>query len=199
LDARKISTVRRSQFRPLVYSFDPIYELLKKRGRCGRCATRRLPERPAINRTFEYSRPWFTERTPISVHQVIEILWAISSAMRLSKLQPAELREWWLRRKSSSRSERSFELLADDHANPKQWLESAAFLTTRSDVQWSEGRTTSQEELAIHRSCADVNGKDLRTRQNPSVSELIAKRTATLVASGSDLACSMSVKAALWI
>ena len=91
-----------------------------------------------LTRTFDFSRPWSIAYTPISVHQVLEILLGdILGNARMGNSSPAELRVWWRQRKLTSRSERSFELLADDHARPEQWLEGADFLTTRSDVQWS--------------------------------------------------------------
>jgi hypothetical protein len=187
---------------PLMYSFDPVYVLLKKEGEDGVEALLNAYQNDhRLTRTFDYSRPWSMAYTPISVHQVVEILLGdiLGDSAHIGTSSPAELREWWRQRKSSNRSERSFERLADDHASPEQWLEGADFLTTRSDVQWSEGRKMSLSGACdAQKAAPEVNGKELRTRHNPSVSELIAKRAASLVASGSDLACSMSVKAALW-
>ncbi len=186
---------------PLMYSGDPVFDLLKKEGDAaveGLLAAYENDQR--LTRTFDYSRPWSIEYTPVPVHQVIEILLGdILGTARVQSSTPAELRAWWQQRKSTSRSERSFELLADDRASPAQWLEAADYLTTRSDLQWSEGGKMSPPGACDPKKNApDVNGRELRTRQNPSVMELLAKRTASLAQSGSDVACSMAVKAALW-
>jgi hypothetical protein len=92
-----------------------------------------------------------------------------------------------------------FEVLADDKASPERWLEAAAYLTTRSDVQLAFGNTLMHTEVCDPAIPVPAPyGEDLRPRQNPSVSDLLAKRTAALVGSNSDLACRMAIKAALW-
>jgi hypothetical protein len=90
-------------------------------------------------------------------------------------------------------------LLADDKAGPERWLESANFLTMRSDLHWANGNTVTRTEACDPKKAVPpVYGEGLRERQEPSMSELLAKRTAILVASNSNLACRMAVDAALW-
>lgn len=184
----------------LTYSFDPIYSALKNEGDAAVDSLLDAYEFDnRLTRTFDFGRPWYIDRTPIPVHDVVQILLGDLLGNSIGTSSPSELRAWWAQRKSSNRSERSFELLADDQAKPPQWLEAADVLTTRSDVQWSErGKSSQTGACDPTKPAPDVNGEPLRTRKNPSVSELIAKRTASLVASGSELACSMSVRAALW-
>jgi len=186
----------------LLYSFDPVYKLLKEEGEeAVEILLNAYENDHRLTRTFDYARPWYIEYTPIPVHHVVEILLGdiLGDRARIGNSSPAELRAWWRQRKSSNRADRSFELLADDQASPEQWLEGADFLTTRSDVEWVEGgKTGAAGACDVQKAAPEVNGKGLSTRRNPTVSELIAKRTASLVASGSDLACSMAVKAALW-
>lgn len=186
---------------PLIYSFDPVYAALKNEGEAAVDSLLDAYEfDKRLTRTFDFGRPWNIDRTPIPVHDIVEILLGdILGDARIRNSRPAELRAWWAQQKSNNRSERSFEILADDQAKPEQWLEAADFLTTRSDVQWSEGGKLSAAGACDPTKAApDVNGEELRARKDPSVNELIAKRTASLVASGSELACSMSVRAALW-
>lgn len=186
---------------PLIFMFDPDYELLNREGDAAVDALIDAYENDRrLTRTFDYSRPWSTWYTPVRVHQVIALLLNdLVGDSDWSGKSPAELRLWWRQLHSSTRAERSLEMLADDNATPQQWLESADFLTTRSDLQGPEGdRVSPAGACDPDKPAPAVNGEAFRTRRNPSIGELLARRTATLVAEGSDAACGMSVKAALW-
>jgi len=186
---------------PLVFSFDPDYELLKREGDGAvEALINAYGDDARLTRTFDYSRPWAIAYTPISVHQVVELLLRdILGDAAVTGRSPAELLSWWRQHQSSDRAERSLELLANDQARPEQWLEAADFLTTRSDLQWSDaGRVSPAGACDPGKPLPAVNGEQFRSRQHPSISELLSKRTTALLAQGSDLACLMSVKAALW-
>ncbi|HEY3738315.1 MAG TPA: hypothetical protein VGL53_00650 [Bryobacteraceae bacterium] len=184
---------------PLEYSFDPVYSALKNEGETpvGSLLDAYAFDK-RLTRTFDYSRPWQVDRTPVPVHDVVKhLLGEILGEARVRDSSPAELRNWWAKNQSSNRASRSFEILADDQAKPEQWLESADFLTARSEPHWFEpGRAV--VDCDPEKPAPEMFGKELKSRQNPSVSALMLKRTASLVAIGSDLACSMAVKAAWW-
>jgi len=186
---------------PLVFSFAPAYKLLVREGDAAVIALIDAYENDErLTRTFDYSRPWNIAYTPIAVHQVVELLLGdVLGDNAWKGKTPAELQSWWRERHSTSRAERSFQMLADDRATHEQWLESADFLTTRSDLQRFQGGFTMQPGgCDPGKSLAPPNGESFRTRANPSMTELLQKRAAALANLGSSLACVMSVKLALW-
>jgi hypothetical protein len=186
---------------PLFCSFDPDYVLLKQEGDA---AVEALIEvygnDQRLTRSFDYGRPWSIVFTPVSVHHFVELLLGdmLGNATVAGKSAP-ELLSWWRQHQAGDRAERSLEILASDQATPEQWLEATDFLTTRSDVQWSDtGKMRPPGACDPGKPAPVVNGEQLRSRRNPSVSELLAKRVVALMAQGSDIACSIAVKAALW-
>lgn len=184
----------------LIYSFDPVYRLLKKEGEAAVDSLLNAYENDQrLTRTFDYSRPWNIEYTPITVHHVLELLLVdiLGDPDLIHRSTPAELRAWWRQHQSSDRVTRSFEALADDHAPPQRWLESATYLTARSDVE-VDGSRISGSKCDPQKPAPALYGESLRSRQGPSLAELLAKRTAALAATNSDLACGMAVTAALW-
>jgi hypothetical protein len=186
----------------LMFSFDPVYQLLVREGGAAVPALIDAYENDhRLTRTFDYSRPWSIEYKPIAVRHVVELLLGdLLGDSAWSGKSPAELRSWWHDRQSTTRAERSFETLADDHATPEQWTESADFLATRSDLQRSgHGWSTLQPGACDPGATpAPPNGEPLRSRTKPSVTELMQKRVAAFANQGSELACSMAIKLALW-
>jgi hypothetical protein len=184
-----------------VFWLDPDYALLKKEGDAAVDALIDAYENDKrLTRAFDYSRPWSTAYTPVPVRDVIKMLLTDTLGRTVVPgKSPAELRAWWQQRHSRDRAERNFEMLADDAATPQQWLEAADFLTTRSDLQWTgAGKMSDAGACTPGKKPPPLHGDKLRSRHNPGIGDLILKRTASMVALGSDLACSMSVKAALW-
>jgi hypothetical protein len=188
---------------PLFFSFDPVYEQLKKEGEAAVDALLDAYENDQrLTRTFDYSRPWQVEQTPVPVRQVVELLLGdlVGDSSFIHGSAPGELRTWWRQHHSSSRAARSFEVLADDRAASERWLDSAGYITMRSDVQWGDGRPLSQDGEACDpaKPVPPLYGESLRSRQAPSVSELLAARTMALARSNSVRTCRMAVTAALW-
>lgn len=187
----------------LQFSFDPVYEQLKKEGEAAVDALLDAYDNDQrLTRTFDYSRPWQVEQTPVPVRQVVELLLGdlVGDANFIHGSTPGELRTWWGQHHSSSRVARSFEVLADDRASAERWLDSAGYITMRADVEWGDGQAKSQDGEACDpaKPVPSLHGESLRSRQSPSVSELLATRTAALARSNSDGACRMAVAAALW-
>jgi len=183
------------------FALDPICEQLRKEGGAAVDSLLDVYEHDQrLTRTLDYSRPWMTDRTPIPVRQVAEVLLGeiLGDPKWVRSSTPAELRAWWREHHTNTRAGMFFEVLADDRASPERWLEAAAYLTTRSDVHLAVGGLWHTEVCDPTIPVPAPYGEDLRPRQNPSVSDLLAKRTAALAASNSDLACRMAIKAALW-
>ncbi len=187
---------------PLIFSFAPEYRLLVREGDAAVPALIDAYENDhRLTRTFDYSRPWSIEYKPIAVGHVVQLLLGdLLGDSAWSGKSPADLRSWWRDRQSTSRAERSFETLADDHATPEQWTESADFLASRSDLQRSgHGWSTLQPGACDPGATpAPPHGEPLKSRTKPSVTELMQKRVAALASQGSELACSMAIKLALW-
>jgi len=187
---------------PIVFLFDPICELLTKEGEAAVGPLIDAYEHDQrLTRTLDYVRPWSTERTPIPVNQVVKII--LGDILRAPDLvassTPAELRAWWEQHKASSTVTRSFEVLADDHETEQRWLESAEFITRRSDIQLSGGQIlAADEDCSPTKTAPEPYGEKLRSRNNPSVSALLEKRTAILTTKHVDTACRMAFLAFLW-
>jgi hypothetical protein len=82
---------------PLVFSFDPDYELLKREGDAAvEALINAYGNDKRLTRTFDYSRPWSIASTPVPVHDVAELLLKdiLGEAAVLGKSAP-ELLAWW--------------------------------------------------------------------------------------------------------
>jgi len=154
-----------------------------------------------LTRSVDYGRPWYTERGPVPVSEVAKSV--LSDILNVPHFvegaSPAELREWWEKHKNGGLLLRSFELLADDHATPEEWLQSAEAITLRSDIK-RLGAVTSTEPggCSPDKPIPKAFGEALRSHQNPSVSELLVKRTAWLALSETPDTCHMAFMAYRW-
>jgi hypothetical protein len=87
-----------------------------------------------------------------------------------------DLRDYWSRVKGLSRVERWYRTLADDQATAEQWLEAASRIVEPIGAKPlgyrrpPELRRPPSKELGLA-------GEELRAKANPSVSELMARRT----------------------
>ncbi len=187
----------------LVYSFDPICELLTKEGKAAVEPLLDAYEHDErLTRTVDYGQPSSLERTPVPVSVVAKSI--LSDILHIPQFikgtTPAELRAWWGRREGNDQLLRSFEQLADDRATPEQWLESADVITLRSDVHRS-GAMTSVEPGACSpdKPAPAAFGESLRAHQNLSVNELLVRRVSLLALSGPpEAACRMAFLAYRW-
>jgi hypothetical protein len=89
----------------LVFSSDPIYQLLVREGNAAVSALFDAYEKDTrLTRTFEYSRPWSIDYTPISVHEVASlILVDVLGDSAWKAKTPAEFRAWWRERSLTGR------------------------------------------------------------------------------------------------
>jgi hypothetical protein len=86
-----------------------------------------------------------------------------------------EIRQYWEERRNVPIAERWFVTLQDDHATSSQWLEAAGRLTMAADVR-IEGAwlvTPARQDGKVPK----MRGESLRERKEPSVAELMAKRS----------------------
>jgi hypothetical protein len=82
---------------PLVFSFDPDYELLKRKGDAAvEALIDAYGNDKRLTRTFDYSRPWSIAYTPVPVHDVVGLLLKdiLGEAVVSGKSAP-ELLAWW--------------------------------------------------------------------------------------------------------
>jgi hypothetical protein len=99
---------------PLLYSFDPIYELLTREGEAAIDPLLDAAEHDRrLTRTMDYSRPWYIERAPIPVRDVANLIirGILELPNRVERSTPAELRAWWGAHKSNDRLGRSLNCL----------------------------------------------------------------------------------------
>ena len=160
---------------PLMYVFEPICELLTREGEAAVAPLLDVYEHdPRLSRTLDYWRPWSIERSPIPVSQVAKVILSqiLHAPNLVARSTPAELRAWWEKHPASNIVDKSFELLADDHAVPERWLESAGFLTLRSDVERPSGMAL-MEGCSPKKPVPAARGEKLRIRQSPSVLSVI--------------------------
>lgn len=96
----------------------------------------------------------------------------------------AKIRSFWQKYHGLPLVERWYAILADDHADPERWSGAAANLTQPDDVEISRGSmfgttwvfTPNRKEAGKVR----LRGESLRSKKNPSVSELMVKRLENL-------------------
>ncbi len=104
--------------------------------------------------------------------------------------KPEELRAWWVVQGGKNLAERDFALLANDRATPAQWLEAATKLVVHTLAELAARGPNTPLPPRI--------GEALRSRTNPSVTELLDTRARGLAASKQDRACEMARLRYLW-
>lgn len=82
---------------PLIFLFDPDYELLKREGDAGvEALIKAYGSDKRLTRTFDYSRPWSMAYTPVPVRDVVELLLKnILGDAAVSGKSAPELLIWW--------------------------------------------------------------------------------------------------------
>ena len=92
----------------------------------------------------------------------------------------AEIRAFCEKHKGLTPAEGWYRILADDHAQPEQWLEAASRIVQPVDVEAHGGwtRTAARKPGEV----PPLRGEPLRSKVNPSVSQLLAKRVPQIAA-----------------
>jgi hypothetical protein len=189
---------------PLFYEGDPVVDRLVEKGTAAVDALLdTLESDDRLTRTVDYGRPWQLQRTPISVREIARIILGriLHLPPKLAEASPAELRAWWSKHNIDDLIQRSFQILANDSGTPEEWATSAEVIAQRSDI--SSGASGDKWHATgacdPRKPVPPLRAEPLRGRVNPSVKELLMRRTAELVARQQDaLACRVAFMAYLW-
>lgn len=195
---------------PLIFGLDPVYRRLAQEGEAAVEVLLDAYEYDGrLTRTFDYTRPWRIQCVPVSVKSAVKSL--LTDILRapdvVERSTPAQLRAWWHSQESANRgpAARSFAVLSDDSASPQSWLASADFITLRSDVDSSVAgmiATGKGDRCDPGKPAPPLHGESLRHRYNPSVNELLARRTQAMLATPDTgrppAACKMAFLAFRW-
>jgi hypothetical protein len=91
------------------------------------------------------------------------------------KAVAAEIHDYWQKNRGLGPVERLFRTLADDAATPEQWLDTAEALAQPNDVRGRGGSYVTPYRFGG--GVPPPRGEPLRGRANPSITELMARRT----------------------
>ena len=153
-----------------------------------------------LTRDADFTRPSSLERTPIPVSEAAKAILAgiLQYPNVVNGLSPAELRAWWEANKKDPLA-RSFQLLLNDSSSPDEWVESAEVITQHSGIERLGDLHNEHHACDANTPPPPLAGEPLRSRREPSVTELLAKRANVLrVSSQPEKACSIAFMAYLW-
>ena len=154
-----------------------------------------LEEDTRLTRSLQVIRPWMRngqEIIPVNraafsalAHILNTSQFGIEPYEALStadgrKALGEKIRAYWQQNKGKSKWDITFDLLNDDHADPKQWLKAASDIVQKSNVISSPGSMFGEGSFMSRPlkpgEVAGMSGESLRGRTNPSVSDLLLKR-----------------------
>ena len=87
-----------------------------------------------------------------------------------------QLREYWTKNKQLSRPERCFLTISDDEADPQQWAEAMTDIVSPADEKENADRQIWTKKSGG----SPMRGETLRSKNNPSVTDIVAKRIVSL-------------------
>ena len=146
-----------------------------------------------LTRSVSFGRDFHTGRNLIPVYKAALVALggiletrqfdssvAVEERVRMSEKEyrtriAANIRKLWEATGQLSREERWFRVLADDQATRQQWVEAAYSITMPADVS-TDGfwvTTPSRKNGVV----PPMKGESLRSHENPSVAELLARRS----------------------
>jgi hypothetical protein len=94
-----------------------------------------------------------------------------------------EIRALWAKTRGGSAADRWYATLADDHGTPEQWVEAAGRIVQPVDVEVRGGWVNEPQRKPGE--VPAMKGESLRTKRDPTVSELMKRRVDQLSAMGS--------------
>jgi len=158
-----------------------------------------LVEDKRLTRSMQCGRPWFRQRDIIPVYQAAFV--ALSNILHATDFDSNsyealrvpegrkdladKIRAYWQRTKGKPSEEIAYDVLNDDHADRKQWLQAASDIIMPSNITASPGSTRFGNGSATGGFTSrptkpgeiiSMRGESLRSKSNPSVSELLLKR-----------------------
>ena len=105
--------------------------------------------------------------------------WEVHAGNRAAVV--AEIRKYWEKHRALTPAERWYQILADDHAQPSQWVEAASRIVQPVDVESRGGWVFSP--IRRPGEAPPIRGESLRSKSDPSVAELMAKRVSQIAKS----------------
>lgn len=184
-----------------------------------------MVEDTRLTRSVSAGRPWFQQRTIIPVNQAAFV--ALSNILHTADFGPNasdalpvadqrkeladKIRAYWQRSRGKSPEEMAYDILNDDHADHKQWLKAASDIIMSANITASPGSTRFGNDLAnggfssrlvAPGEIVPMRGESLRSKSNPSVSDLLVKRMKALQADEQPQtffdACNLAMALATW-
>jgi hypothetical protein len=130
-----------------------------------------------LTRSVQFGRDFGTDR------QVIEVKQAASEALAgifNTRAFGPDVRAYWKKFKGVPLEERWYRTLADDTANPRQWLDAAGKIVDYRDTSDPMPADWVSVLKAGPGEKRPLRGERLRDHEAPSVTELLAKRVASI-------------------
>ena len=152
-----------------------------------------------LTRSVQFGRDFFTSRTVIPVSSAAMV--ALQDILHAGFGSAAEIRAYWNQNKGMKLEDRWYAILKDDSAGDR-WLEAAGNITQPENVTTTAGGWTATRQVPTN-TPIPLRGEVLRSKTNPSVTELMARRALEVPAGNAtnyDLgsACRMGVNLAAW-
>ena len=167
---------------------DPIVKaLIKEGGPAVEPLIECLQTDTRLTRSVRFGRDFFRDRYFIPVKQAAYV--ALSGILGMnqfgsfvegdSKAGAQRIREYWQRYAQVPEVQRWYSVLRDDSAAPEQWADAAGRIVEPSNVSWVAGVDVDNESVTTKPKPGEkvyLRGESLRSKRDPSVSELMAKR-----------------------
>lgn len=168
---------------PATFSWkgDPVYEAALEVGEPMVPALLECAENDGrLTRGVDCPSMWQAPRVVTPVRELaLDLATQIMGLERLRGVDAPRVKALWAKWKSLSIAERRFEVLENDELGPQQWLNAAQRLTDAVDVKRGlEGAVWPPNQ---GKPGSPMRGESLRSKTNPSLSELMATRAAQMM------------------
>jgi hypothetical protein len=155
-----------------------------------------------LTRSVGFGRDFFRGRTVIPATSAAGV--AVQAILHADfGRNISEIRAYWNKYKGLKLEDRWYAILQDDSAGMGRWLEAAGNITQPDNVTTFPGTGFSQERPAPTNAPVRLRGEVLRSKSNPSVTALLARRALEISPSDPgayDLsaACELGLRLAAW-
>lgn len=160
-----------------------------------------LEQDKRLTRSVGFWRDFSRNRTVIPVTSAART--ALQAILHANFGSVAEMRAYWNRFKSMKLEDRWYVMLQDDSASMGRWLEAAGNITQPENVRTFPGSGFSESRPVPTNAPARLRGDILRSKSNPSVAELMARRALEIsetnpAAYDISSACQMGLQLVAW-
>lgn len=146
-----------------------------------------------LTRSVGFSRDFHRDRVVIPVSSAARA--ALQMILRVQFRTPAEFRAYWKQNEGTKLEERWYSTLKNDRAGNGQWLQAARSIMQPENVSGVPGGYSYTEKPLNPGEKPRLRGEILRTKKNPSVTELLLKRANSAAEEANKLDQSMAVDA----